>query len=269
LENKNKFYNTFYSKHKSSEINNNEKKKKKSDGNNENNKIEYTSPESQYKIKVGNFKKIQSAENLNSLEYRKNKLENPYVYMKTMISITNSPENTNKLFLKQIGTKTLKDFVKKKSMQDNIPDKKINFKYSENYLEKLQSDLSKKIQEKKKKKLSNNNPNITEKPLKEQDFSFENSKLFETSNVSSKLNQNKIEVPYKISIKEEEYNYIKEFDLEDDENKMEKEEELETVFKKNEQNILDMSINFRVSIIYSINTNKKININRDQAMPLR
>lgn len=168
-------------------------------------------------------------------------------------------------FFNKTGTKSLNVLFKKKPKQVTSPERKSNFKYSENYLEKLQSDLSRKIKEKKISKLSNKNLLFSEKQVEreEQEFSAEKHKEFKTSKNASKLNLNNSQVPFKISEKvledKDSNNIIKEFTLEDSEHKFEKEEELETVFKKNENNILDMSVNFIVNFFCLFNLLKYIN----------
>jgi len=149
-------------------------------------------------------------------------------------------------FFTKMGTKSINLLLINSSKKAKSPDKKSIIKYSENYLEKLQIDLSKKIKEKKISKLTNCAMNALMK-TEEHDFSIEKLKIFKTSNNTTELKLENIENPFKIDKKSKEVNLIKEFELED-ELKMETEEEekLETVFKKNENNILDMSLNFIV-----------------------
>jgi hypothetical protein len=152
-------------------------------------------------------------------------------------------------FFKKMGTKSINLLLINSPKKSKSPDKKSTIKYSENYLEMIQSDLSKKIKEKKISKLSNCKLNTLMK-TEEYDFSIEKLKIYKTSNNTSKLKLESIKNPFKINKKSKEENLIKEFELEE-ELKMEteeKEEELETVFKKNQNNILDMSVNFIVII---------------------
>lgn len=85
----------------------------------------------------------------------------------------------------------------------------------------------------------------------------EETTVFQTSvPFKSNFNLNSHQNPFKITLQSEE-NQIKEFEIEEDKN-FEIEEEQETVFKKNEPNILDMSVNFTVKLFKNLKFFRKI-----------
>lgn len=157
LDKKNKDYDTFFSfKPKSGEIYYGNGKKenlentnisKKSTSKDKNEKEKGMKKLIPIKIEPLKLEKLKS-ENIQSFTTRDNPINKFKSYLETITSNkTNAPES-----IKQ-GNQTINPLIQKKSsFVENIDKKSI--RYSENYLEKLQNSLNKKIKEKKITKMA-------------------------------------------------------------------------------------------------------------------